>query len=50
MHTIHVEHSGKVIDLVLQDSSIPANRVDPLAFRVLIQVFHGNRSRSRHNR
>jgi len=40
----------QVVDLMLQDSGIPANCLDPLAFRMFIQVFHGAPSRPRHNR
>jgi hypothetical protein len=35
---------------MLQDSRIPANGFDRFAFRMFIQVFHGDRSRPRHNR
>src|SRR5208282_4696444 len=49
-HLVDIHVSAQVIDLVLQDARVPSRSFDHFRAAVLIEAFHANAARSRHNR
>jgi ribosomal protein S28E/S33 len=48
-HAVNVKGPVQMIDLVLQNSCIPARRMNDLGLTAVVETFHGDISRPRHH-